>query len=615
MIFEQFNGIPVKDLFVMPHEFHPFPRYEERAAWEAVSQETKQKFIMEAEATIDYVWPITPMHVYRAYEQTGDFYQHWLSFVGKRNALGVFLFAECLEGEGRFLDQIINGIYALCECTTWSAPNPLFTANGGGGIPDEDVLIVDLNTSETAMMLAWTYYLMKSKLDTVSPRIERRIFREIERRVVKPYTKIKNYWWMGFTKSRINNWNPWCNLNVLCCHLIFDFGETEREKAFTRLAQSLDRYLETHSPDGGCDEGPMYWGSSGGAFSSALLMLREASRGKIDIFDNKKVKLMGTYYQKVFIHGDYFVNYADGDPIVPVFPCVYHYGKNIGDEKLMRLGAETKSWPIRRDYWFFVLDHLLEIFSEKERAKLKGNPPYIRDAWLDEIQVMVAREQEGTHKGLFLSAKAGTNIESHNHNDVGNFIVYLNGKPLFIDIGTEEYRAKTFSPQRFELWYLQSQYHNCPTVNGYLQHDGKAYHAENVAYVCGEDSYISMDIAKAYEKGTGIKHWNRKVAMLRGESPCVQIKDEFKLKKPSPVAYNFMTHKKPVLQGSQIKIDLDGDVGVLEFDGTALDAAIEEVLLTDVRTGRNWGGTIYRIVLNEKHDVLSGKRKFRIYEI
>jgi len=613
MIYKQFNNTPVKDLFIPPHNFHPFPRYENRDEWEAISQETRQKFIKDAESHINYDWPITNMQHYRIYAQTGEFYPHWLSFVGKRNALGVFLFAECLEGQGRFTQQVINGIYALCECTTWSAPNPQFTVNGGGGIPDEDELVVDLNTSETAMMLAWTYYLMKSELDPVSPRIGRRIFREIERRVVKPYTQIDTYWWMGFVDNRINNWNPWCNLNVLCCHLIFDFGEEEREKAFTRIAKSLDRFYETHSNDGGCDEGPMYWGASGGAFCSCLRFLRDASGGKIDVFDNEKVQLMGTYFQKVFIHGEYFVNYADGDPIVPVFPCVYHYGKDIGDDKLMHLGAEVTSWHVNRKYWFFALDHLLDIFSEKERAKLRGNPPYIKDAWLDEIQVMIAREQEGTPKGLFLSAKAGTNVESHNHNDVGNFIVYLNGKPLFIDIGTEEYKAQTFSPQRFELWYLQSQYHNCPTVNGYMQHDGADFYAQDVEYVRGEDSQINMDIRKAYEEGAGIEAWNRKISMQRGESPCVLIADEFKLKNPSPVAYNFMTHKEPELHGSQIKINVDGDVGIMEFDAGALDATIEKIPLTDVRTSRNWGECIYRIVLREKKNISSAKREFKIY--
>ena len=614
MIFAQYEGIPVKDLFLHPSAFHPFPRYEAREKWNAVSDAAREKFISAAEAYKDYTWPVTPMAVYRAYDITGDFYAHWLAYSEKRAALGVFVFAECIEGKGAYLTQVVNGIYALCECSTWSAPNPAFTKDGGGGLPDEDVLVVDLNTSETANLLAWSYYLLKSELAKISPRIGRRIFREIERRVVKPYTDIDDYWWMGFVNTRINNWNPWCNLNVLCCHMIFDFGEAERERALTRLAKSVDRFLETHSDDGGCDEGPMYWGQSGGSFSTLLMLLREATRGKVDIFADEKVKRMGTYYRKVFIHEDYFVNYADGDPIVPVPPCVYHYGKNIGDNELMQLGAELVTWPIRWDYWFFALDNLLDIFAEPERASLRGTVPYVKDAWLAQIQVMVAREKEGTHRGLFLSAKAGTNVESHNHNDVGNFLVYLDGKPLFIDIGTEEYKKQTFSPTRFELWYLQSQYHNCPTVNSCMQHDGKDFFAENVVYSADGDASVQMDISHAYKKEAGIKKWVRDISLIRGENPQVVITDNFELNTQSPVVYNFMSHQLPLHEGNLIKINLDGTMGVLAFDADALVVSIEKIPLTDVRTRRYWGECVYRIQLSEKQHTLSAKRDFKIYK-
>jgi hypothetical protein len=44
-----------------------------------------------------------------------------------------------------------------------------------------------------------------------------------------------------------------------------------------------------------------------------------------------------------------------------------------------------------------------------------------------------------------MAIKGGNNGESHNHNDVGSFIIYTDGEPLFIDPGVGEYTAKTFS--------------------------------------------------------------------------------------------------------------------------------------------------------------------------
>jgi hypothetical protein len=47
--------------------------------------------------------------------------------------------------------------------------------------------------------------------------------------------------------------------------------------------------------------------------------------------------------------------------------------------------------------------------------------------------------------------------EIHNHNDVGNFILYVDGMPAIIDIGAVTYTALTFSKDRYKIWNMQSQ--------------------------------------------------------------------------------------------------------------------------------------------------------------
>lgn len=47
------------------------------------------------------------------------------------------------------------------------------------------------------------------------------------------------------------------------------------------------------------------------------------------------------------------------------------------------------------------------------------------------------------------------NLERHNHNDIGQFIVYADGKPVIIDVGVETYTAKTFSERRYEIWTME----------------------------------------------------------------------------------------------------------------------------------------------------------------
>ena len=58
---------------------------------------------------------------------------------------------------------------------------------------------------------------------------------------------------------------------------------------------------------------------------------------------------------------------------------------------------------------------------------------------------MTARVTERSSDGFYVAAQGGHNAESHNHNDVGNFIVFLNGKPVIVDVGVETVRV-SFDP-------------------------------------------------------------------------------------------------------------------------------------------------------------------------
>ena len=145
---------------------------------------------------------------------------------------------------------------------------------------------------------------------------------------------------------------------------------------------------------------------------------------------------------------------------------VYNYGKRIGDEKmaafgawlaqsadLLKIGARTE-----KDISPSLGSGLLTLFGLKDLPENAAQPPLVRDVFLNEIEVMVARDREGSSQGLYLAAKGGHNAESHNHNDIGNFVTYIDGKPVIIDVGVETYSRKTFSPQRYEIWTMQSGY-------------------------------------------------------------------------------------------------------------------------------------------------------------
>jgi hypothetical protein len=138
--------------------------------------------------------------------------------------------------------------------------------------------------------------------------------------------------------------------------------------------------------------------------------------------------------------------------------------------------------------------------------------------------VLTARLRAGSSSGIFLAAKTGHNAESHNHNDVGSFIVAQDGRPLLIDVGVGVYTRQTFGPERYQIWTMQSSWHNVPEVDGFAQAPGREYAARRVQGLLSPGAAeLSMDLAGAYPaeagsaRGTGRYAWTA-VAQVAAKS-------------------------------------------------------------------------------------------------
>ncbi len=175
--------------------------------------------------------------------------------------------------------------------------------------------------------------------------------------------------------------------------------------------------------------------------------------GKINYFDDPLVKNIGQFIYKAYINDPWYINFADASAqIQPDAYLIFSYGQRINDPVLSAFGAQLNSMQNVHRISGRIQSpgrSLPQLFGlQKINAAIKSWP-YLRDAWLPDLQVMAARSVSGWPSGLFLAAKGGHNAESHNHNDVGNFIVYYNGQPVIIDAGVGAYTAKTFSAERY----------------------------------------------------------------------------------------------------------------------------------------------------------------------
>ena len=597
-------------------QWHPYPTIQDRAEWQGVPQEIRAGFIREAQQYLGTTWERIPATVTLQYIRSGNRSNYDALNTRQREKLATLVFAEVFENQGRFLDEIADGIWAICEQTYWGSTAHLGMQRAGTGLPDVTEPIVDLFAAETGALLAWTDYLLGDRLDKVSPLLRKRIRAEVDRRVLTPALQRDDFWWMGFgERKNINNWNPWINSNWLAAVLLLEADPPRRTGSVYKIMRSLDNFINIYPDDGASDEGPGYWGRAGASLFDNLELLRSATNGTIDIYRAPLVRSMGQYIYRVYINDQYFIPMGDASAkLTPDAELVYQYGKRIGDPVMQGFGAllAQRRGPYRPGS-SSPGRILPALFVAREIATAQAAEPLLGSVWLADLQLMAARSTPNSGVGLYVAAWGGHNAQSHNHNDVGNFIVYGDGKPVLIDLGVETYSAKTFSSQRYEIWTMQSAYHNLPTINGVLQAAGREFQAKNLSFnETANRVTFSADIASAYPAAAAVQRWQRRVTLDR-KAPALELEDKYELKQwKEPVRLNLITPLS-VDTSKPGAVHLGGRY-VLTFDAHELHAAAEAIPITDEHLRSVWGDRVERLVLTTQGTALRGSYRVMLRE-
>ena len=604
---ERFSQAGAASSLLAASEWRPFPRAGQRAEWEQVPLDAREKIVTLAEEYAARDVPNLPATLYLEFRRSGNRDRYQDVWMRRRAMLNGLALAECVEGEGRFLDPLANVIWAICEETSWTWPAHVGVQRAGVGLPDATEPIVALFSAETASSLAWVVYLLEDRLNEISPLICGRVRREIDRRILTPYLERDDFGWMGFRGSgRPNNWNPWINSNVLAAALLTEAEEARRQELVQKVLRSLDRFFVPHPSDGSCDEGPSYWGRAGASLFDNLELLHSATQGKFDVYGDATVREIGRYIYRMHVAGDAFVCVGDCDVRSDVpRDLVFRYGQRIEDAPMRALARSgqvgDELWGERRGPWS-LMRLLYAVFNLSNLRSEPTEPPLLRDVWLGDadLQLMAARDAAGTSDGLYVAAWGGHNGQSHNHNDVGNFIVYQNGQPALIDVGRPTYTRQTFSGDRYKIWAMQSAYHNLPTVKGHMQQAGRQYAAAQVQYRADDAvAELQLDLAPAYPKAAGIQSWVRTIRLLRGDS--LQVHDRFTLREESPdiVQHLITPCDVELLKDGQFRL-WDADTGVdllVCYDPPELQVRVETIPLEDASLKAAWGPQLRRVLL------------------
>jgi hypothetical protein len=382
----------------------------------------------------------------------------------------------------------------------------------------------------------------------------------------------------------------------------------------------MDFFYNKYPQDGGCEEGISYWNRAAGSLFECLQILYFITNGKIYFPDDAKLKAMARYVYSYYIGNQNFITFADSyaNTLLQI-NIVYPYGKYIHDDTMMGFAAFYASVFNFDKTPAILFDNalgreLMFLSMYNSFKQQKPQEPFVQDLWLPDIQVFTARHTNEATDDLFIAAKGGHNGEIHNHNDVGNYIVYKNSEPLIIDIGAGTYTAQTFSNQRYELFNCRSSYHNVPLINGYEQHEGKEYKAKSVVYnKRGNEVIFSLDLSQTYPKEAFIKSWNRTIRLNRGQD--IVITENYHLIK-------HLGNSKIILiccgdaklnKRDNIVINNGKNQTTLHFDSRMVSPTIEVITHEDKHILQAWKNkALYRIILTIRSKKTKGEITYSI---
>lgn len=566
-----------------------FPRVEERDRWERVPEVMRREILQMAEEYRGKEYPMCLATQFLRFVRDGSRKAYEEPYFLRRRKLIASFLHCCITGSTEELDSVIDGIWCICEESSW-----VISAHNGSDhpgqlpvakrpLPDVKNPFVDLFSAQTAMILSIICTVAETQLNAVSPLIVRRVRAEIEKRVLLPFEKRDDFWWMGFIRKDLCNWTPWIVSNVMLTAAVWLRDDLRLAELLERGVRMIDRYLAIMPEDGGCDEGAGYWNMAGGSLLDALELLETLTDGEMTFWSNEKLQGILSFPRKAELGGGWFVNFADCDAKPKLSgERLITAGEKIGDSALTALGQRCGTTV---EQLIGDVPHLWRVmqmlFHEKKENSQEESG--VRDVFLPDLQLRVLERNGST-----LVCKGGSNGESHNHNDVGSFMLYIDGEPEVIDAGNMTYTAKTFSAARYTLWNVRSVYHNVPVIGGREQLPGREQHAE----ACQKtDGGMTLALQKAYGEEAGIRAYNRLLEL--DKNGRLTLRDRLSLIKAEKVEFVFMLRHEPECRKGYIRA---GKLKIRYPEQCSF--ACEEIKVTDDRMAKCFPGSIYRVILS-----------------
>ncbi|WP_052352899.1 heparinase II/III domain-containing protein [Neobacillus dielmonensis] len=434
-------------------------------------------------------------------------------------SLALYLQWEQNEEKWRLFEEML---FSICQEYSWALPAHI-RINGEKNSYTDAYETVDLFASETAHFLAECTVLFKNKL---TPALLSIMKTEIQRRVLIPFV---NREWKF--ERLTNNWSAVCAGSIgMAAMILLEDGET-RHRILQRVEKAMECFLQGYGEDGACVEGMGYW-VYGVGYYSYFADMYEQVEGK-DLFTASKWRNIAAFPLKAMLPSGNYLPFSDSPEKVSI-------PSGLNAFFFKKFGIVPAQETAVTDFHFdhcYRWGHLSRILWWSKQEVRDSFQQLNGEFILDDAKWVIVKQPD-----FYFAAKGGHNDESHNHNDLGHFVLGDAKGLVFDDLGAPVYTADYFGEKRYEFVHTRSFFHSVPYLDHQEQREGRDYQS-SIEEISQEPGRLSVvyDLHKAYSI-TKDSQFTRTYTLAAGERE-LRIKDAFT--QPIPYETHFITRIKP----------------------------------------------------------------------
>jgi hypothetical protein len=451
-----------------------------------------------------------------------------------------------LTGDRRFADRAITEMLAAASFPDWDIRHPLSTGE---------------MTAALGIGYDWLY-------PVLTPEKRETIKLAIIEKGISPFMNILSH----NRFHMLNNWSQVIYGGETVGALAIADDDTSKaiaQKMIGYARPGITAVMKLFAPDGGFEEGPVYWNYA--TISNVLYIASLDSALGTDFGASKMPGFEQTPQYELQANdplylyanfGDAHIDAYSASPQMFWFARRFHQPLDAVHERNLEIHLQKRIDAMEpyRGLARFEMMGLLWYALAPEPSSAKPLPlvedfsridqAYMRTAWSDP-------------DAWYVAFKGGKNGVSHSHLDLGSFVLDALGQRWAIDLGPDTYGLPGyFAKQRWNYYRTQTRSHNTIAIGDENQ---DPHGTAKLLFVegRGNDKFAVLDLNDAY---TGkVQSWKRGVAIL--DNRRVLVQDEISPAKADNLIWHLHTR-------ATVAIASDGRSVTLNQGGKTLQATI-----------------------------------------